>query len=117
MVYSACPTPDVLIYAPVKLLSDLKLQGMRIDTKIYPETPGDHAPAKLKATFKDSLKAMNGQKIRVFYLHAPDRSVPFEDTLEAVDELHRAGYLCVSWHMARHDVADSTLKITARNLG
>ena len=27
----------------------------------------------------------------IFYLHAPDRSVPFEETLQAVDELHKEG--------------------------
>lgn len=66
---------------------------MRIDTKIYPVTPGDHKPEKLKETFKLSLQALGPHKIRVFYLHAPDRTVPFEDTLEAVDELHKAGHL------------------------
>lgn len=27
----------------------------------------------------------------IFYLHAPDRSVPFAETLEAVNELHKEG--------------------------
>ena len=27
----------------------------------------------------------------IFYLHAPDRSVPFSETLEAVNELHKEG--------------------------
>ena len=66
---------------------------MRIDTKVYPFNPGDHSPAKLKATFQLSLDALAGKKIRVFYLHIPDRDVPFEETLEAVNELHQAGHL------------------------
>ena len=76
-----------------QLVAGLELKGMRIDTKIYPIVPGDHAPSKLKETFQDSLTALKGHKIRVFYLHAPDRSIPFEDTLRAVHELYKAGHL------------------------
>lgn len=32
-------------------------------------------------------------KIRVLYLHAPDRTIPFEETMEAVDELYKGGSL------------------------
>lgn len=55
--------------------------------------PGDHAPEKVKASYEESVKALNGRKIRVFYLHKPDRTVPFEKTLEAIDEIYRAGGL------------------------
>lgn len=74
-----------------QLLSQLDLQDATIDTKVYPVKPGDHAPHALRETFQTSLKALNRQKVRVLYLHAPDRSVPFEDTLKAVDELYREG--------------------------
>lgn len=67
-----------------KLIGTLDLRGVaRVDTKIFPLAPGDHEPAKLKETFKICQEALGAQKIRVFYLHAPDRSVPYEDTLEA----------------------------------
>lgn len=75
-----------------QLLGKLDLKGMRVDTKIFPITPGDHAQAKIKETFKLSLESLGSNKIRVFYLHAPDRTVPFEDTLEAVNELYQAGH-------------------------
>ena len=39
----------------------------------------------------DSLKALKTDKIDMFYLHAPDRSVPFEDTLREVNALYREG--------------------------
>jgi aflatoxin B1 aldehyde reductase len=29
--------------------------------------------------------------VDIFYLHAPDHSTPFEETLGAVNELHKAG--------------------------
>ncbi|KAK0197156.1 NADP-dependent oxidoreductase domain-containing protein [Armillaria mellea] len=63
--------------------------------KVYPVKPGDHAPHALRETFQTSLKALNRQKVRVFYLHTPHLSVPFEDTLKAVDELYREGLLRV----------------------
>ncbi|KAK0483578.1 Aldo/keto reductase [Armillaria novae-zelandiae] len=74
-----------------QLLSQLDLQEATIDTKVYPVKPGDHTPHVLRETFQTSLKALNRQKVRVLYLHAPDRSVPFEDTLKAINELYREG--------------------------
>jgi len=56
-------------------------------------TPGSHSPEKLRELFRESLDALGPQKIRIFYLHAPDRSVPFEDTLRVVDELYKQGHL------------------------
>ncbi|KAI0637042.1 Aldo/keto reductase [Trametes polyzona] len=73
------------------LLAKLDLEDATIDTKVYPVNPGDHAPAKLRATFETSLKLLAPYKVRVLYLHAPDRSVPFEDTVREVNELHKEG--------------------------
>lgn len=43
---------------------------------------------------------MGPHKIRVYYLHAPDRTeagkvVPFEESLKAINELHKAGFMYV----------------------
>ncbi|KAL7283337.1 hypothetical protein ACG7TL_002766 [Trametes sanguinea] len=73
------------------LLAKLDLKGATIDTKVYPNSPGDHAPAKLRATFQTSLKMLAPYKVRVFYLHAPDRSVPFEDTVREVNQMYKEG--------------------------
>ncbi|KAA1473816.1 Aldo/keto reductase [Dentipellis sp. KUC8613] len=72
-------------------LGEVDLRGGSVDTKIIPMKPGDHAAARLRATLDVSLKALHPHKIRTFFLHAPDRSVPYVDTLRAVDELHREG--------------------------
>lgn len=72
-------------------LSQLDIKGARVDTKIFPVKPGDHAPERLKELVHESVKALKGIKIRVLYLHAPDRSVPYEDTVKALDELHKEG--------------------------
>lgn len=38
-----------------------------------------------------SLEELKGGPVDIFYLHAADRSVPFEETLEAVNEMHKEG--------------------------
>jgi len=73
-------------------LAKLDLKGSSFDTKVYPVKPGDHSPATLRATFQKSLDIWAPHKPRIFYLHAPDRSVPFEDTLREVDKLHKEGH-------------------------
>lgn len=41
--------------------------------------------------FNESLVALQTTSVPIFYLHAADRSVPFVETLEAVNELHKQG--------------------------
>ncbi|EJF65791.1 Aldo/keto reductase [Dichomitus squalens LYAD-421 SS1] len=72
-------------------LAKLDLKDATIDTKVYPTQPGVHSPAKLRETFQISLKTLAPLKVRVLYLHAPDRSVPFEDTVREVNELYKEG--------------------------
>ncbi|KAL0946948.1 hypothetical protein HGRIS_013107 [Hohenbuehelia grisea] len=74
-----------------ELLSQLDLKDATIDTKVYPVNAGDHSPANLRSTFLTSLAKLNRRKVRVFYLHAPDRSVPFEETLQEVNALYEEG--------------------------
>ncbi|KAI9360770.1 NADP-dependent oxidoreductase domain-containing protein [Zopfochytrium polystomum] len=62
-----------------------------IHTKAYPFNLGDHSPEKLKQQFRASLKALNTNKVKVFYLHAPDHGTPYEETLAAVQELYLEG--------------------------
>ncbi|KAJ7632572.1 Aldo/keto reductase [Roridomyces roridus] len=75
-----------------KMLSQLDLGDSPVDTKVYPVKPGDHSPAMLRSTFFASLEALNRKKVRVLYLHAPDRSVEFAATLEEMNRLHEEGY-------------------------
>jgi len=75
-----------------EMLGRSDIHGAVIDTKVYPISPGDHEPTRLKSLFHESLKALGGHKIRVFYLHAADRSIPFEHTVRAVNELYLEGH-------------------------
>ncbi|KAI0399729.1 NADP-dependent oxidoreductase domain-containing protein [Xylaria palmicola] len=68
-----------------------KERGLKVATKAYPITPGLHAPDVLASTLETSLAELGTDCVDIFYLHAPDRSIPFATTLEAVDRLYRAG--------------------------
>lgn len=83
-------------------------RGFAIATKIYP-TRGmvsadfqraaldfpmyDHSPAGLRSGLGESLDALAAENtgIDVFYLHAPDRNTPYEDTLSEVNKLYEEG--------------------------
>lgn len=68
-----------------------KERGLTLATKWYPHQPGAHKPAIIKEQVNTSLKELKTDCVDIFYLHAADRSVPFEETLEAVNELHKEG--------------------------
>ena len=66
-----------------------------------PVNPGDHSATRLKELVQESVTALNGVKIRTLYLHMPDRSVPFEETVGAINELYKQGFLCVLFKYRR----------------
>ncbi|KAH8658483.1 putative aflatoxin b1 aldehyde reductase-like protein [Xylariales sp. PMI_506] len=68
-----------------------KERGLKLATKSYPMIAGTHKAEALTAEFETSLKELGTDCVDIFYLHAADRSVPFAETLEAVDRLHKAG--------------------------
>jgi aflatoxin B1 aldehyde reductase len=68
-----------------------KDRGLTLATKVYPTEPGTHKPDKLKELFTTSLKELEADAVDIFYLHAPDHSTPFEETLGAINELHKQG--------------------------
>ena len=53
--------------------------------------PYDHTKSCVLSTLDESLTALGMKKIDLYYLHAPDRETPFEETLEAVNEAYQAG--------------------------
>ncbi|KAG8967048.1 hypothetical protein FRC03_010796 [Tulasnella sp. 419] len=74
-----------------EVLSKINIQKAALDTKVFPSKPGDHAPHNLRRVFQGSLHILRPHKIRVLYLHRPDRTVPFEETCAAIDEMHKEG--------------------------
>jgi aflatoxin B1 aldehyde reductase len=66
-------------------------RGLTLATKHYPFAPGQHSPEKLRAACETSLRELGTDCVDIYYLHAADRSVPFEETLKTVNELHKEG--------------------------
>ncbi|KAL7272488.1 hypothetical protein RUND412_004697 [Rhizina undulata] len=89
----------------------------KVATKVYPTQPGIHEPTVLKAKFRESLEALGAEKVHIFYLHAADRSVPFEDTLRAVNELYQEGKFDIFGvsNYASYELAE--LVVTCRERG
>jgi aflatoxin B1 aldehyde reductase len=68
-----------------------KERGLTLATKWYPSKPGAHKPKTLREALTTSLAELKTDCVDIFYLHAADRAVPFAETLEAVNELHKEG--------------------------
>ncbi|KAF8964664.1 Aldo/keto reductase [Flammula alnicola] len=75
---------------------DLLSQGFKIETKLAPNKklsePITHDPEGLRKNLLKSLKALNVKTLEMWYLHAPDHTVPYEITLKAVNDLYKEGY-------------------------
>ncbi|KAL9610640.1 MAG: hypothetical protein Q9167_004682 [Letrouitia subvulpina] len=68
-----------------------KERGLTLATKCYPHQPGIHKPAKLRESLTKSLEELKTDCVDIFYLHAADRSVPFAETLQEVNKMHKEG--------------------------
>lgn len=74
-------------------------RGIVMDTKFSPRMdlrgPGSgssHSPEDLRLALKTSLESLKTDKIDMWYLHAPDRTTPYETTLREINNLHKEGY-------------------------
>lgn len=70
---------------------DWQKRGIIMDTKFSPRTGLRHDPEGLREALKQSLQALKTDKVDMWYLHAPDRSVPYDVTLKEVNELYKQG--------------------------
>ncbi|KAI0034793.1 Aldo/keto reductase [Vararia minispora EC-137] len=83
---------------------DHKGRGLLLETKLYPRvvrllspTPLldgvtiTHEPEDLRKFLDASLKALSIDQLEMWYLHGPDRKVPYEVTLKAVNDLYKEG--------------------------
>lgn len=64
---------------------------MTLATKCYPNETVTHKAASLREQLAISLKELKTDCVDIFYLHAADRSVPFEETLEVINDMHKEG--------------------------
>lgn len=56
-----------------------------------PDAPGGGHPDYVAKALERSLKRLNTDYIDLYYLHAPDPSVPIEETIGAMDNLVKSG--------------------------
>ncbi|PQE28330.1 hypothetical protein CJF32_00011283 [Rutstroemia sp. NJR-2017a WRK4] len=93
-------------------------RGLIMQTKLYPTkgkgmdwlTPEQwtHSATDIRAGFEASMKALQTDRVEMFYLHGPDRNTPFEETLSEINKLHQEGRFdrfglsnFQSWEVAR----------------
>lgn len=78
-----------------QLLGRLQIQGelagTRIAGKANPAAENGLTPDSVRTQLNTSLKRLQLESLDLFYLHAPDLSVPIRQTLQAVAELHEQG--------------------------
>ncbi|KAJ7802922.1 Aldo/keto reductase [Mycena olivaceomarginata] len=65
-----------------------------IDQQHLPDVTAAHSPEGLRKTIVESLKALNTecQARHLVSPRTPDRTIPYEVTLKAIDELYREGH-------------------------
>lgn len=71
--------------------SNWQQRGLKLATKWYPHNAGEHSKSHVHAALTKSLSELGSDTVDIFYLHAPDRTVPFQETLEACNELYQEG--------------------------
>lgn len=83
-----------------------KLNPTRLD--LAPTVKVTHSPEHLRIALKKSLEALKTDKLDMWYLHAPERSTPFETTLREINALYNEGYFArfgisnyASWEVAQ----------------
>jgi aryl-alcohol dehydrogenase-like predicted oxidoreductase len=69
----------------IELLSSFRVHPFR--------GSGDLRFGNIRDSLLESIKALGGKKIRVFYFHTPDRKTPLEETAEGINKLYKEGLL------------------------
>lgn len=93
-------------------------RGIKMETKLYPTISRDrlrqgsepgisHSPEDLRKYLQIQLKALNTDKLEMWYLHGPDRTTPYDVTMKAINDLYNEGYFkrfgisnYMSWEVA-----------------
>ncbi|KAF9378540.1 hypothetical protein CPB97_009512 [Podila verticillata] len=74
-----------------KVLGSLPIQDFKIGTKVWPSIPRAHGAENLGRIFRESLVALKASKVDILYLHSPDATTHFEETVKAIDDLYKEG--------------------------
>eukprot|EP00026_Physarum_polycephalum_P008228 Phypoly_transcript_08307.p1 GENE.Phypoly_transcript_08307~~Phypoly_transcript_08307.p1 ORF type:complete len:305 (+),score=48.92 Phypoly_transcript_08307:510-1424(+) len=71
---------------------DYASQGFIVDTKVPGFQPGEHSAENVAKSVAESLKELKTNKVHTLYLHAPERTTPFAETLAAINEEYKKGH-------------------------
>ncbi|KAI5900351.1 Aldo/keto reductase [Schizophyllum commune H4-8] len=91
--YSKGTAEEVAQFLHHRFVGKLDLKGALIDTKASVKAPGAHSAENLRKAALQSVAKLAPHKINVYYLHTPDRSVPYEETCEAINQLYKDGII------------------------
>lgn len=72
-----------------------------IDTKVKSWEPKSHTKENVLRDIDQSLEKLRIPQINLEYLHVPDRTTPFQEACEAMDEAHKAGKI-KSWGLSNY---------------
>ncbi|CAI7574354.1 unnamed protein product [Penicillium discolor] len=107
-------------------LGNLNLTDVNLDTKLFPSaanpkmalmgTSYHHNAKDLRLGLIRSLEALKVPKVHIWYLHSPDRTVPFEETLCEVNKLYQEG-VCQGIYNAFHRAIEPELLPCLRHYG
>jgi aflatoxin B1 aldehyde reductase len=61
-----------------------------VDTKIASFLTGSHSRAKIEESIESSLISLKIETANIAYLHLPERTTPFDETIEAMNEAFKA---------------------------
>ncbi|CAK7199327.1 hypothetical protein SEUCBS139899_002005 [Sporothrix eucalyptigena] len=86
-----------------------------VDTKVFSFTPGDHNKEGLAKSINGSIEALGpNSPINIEYLHVPERTTPFADTLAAMTEFQKEGkFKKLGISNYRPDEVEELVKIAA----
>lgn len=62
-----------------------------MSTKIHPFGGWSHTPELIRTALDQSLKSLKTTQVDIYYLHAPDHTIPFEETLKGINDLYKEG--------------------------
>lgn len=76
-----------------------------VDTKVKSSTAGDHKRENILQNIDFSLERLQVKQINILYLHQPDRTVPFEETCEALNQAYSEGKF-KHWGLSNYSVEE-----------
>ncbi|KAI3554639.1 aflatoxin B1 aldehyde reductase member 2 [Colletotrichum abscissum] len=76
-----------------------------IDTKVTSRSPGCHTKDKILKEIDESLKALKIKQINIEYLHVPDRTTPFEEACETMNQAIGEGKI-KKWGISNYSAAE-----------